>query len=125
MKAKFALLMNKLTGNLDRLPVPLLGNPCLAFETFLAQMSQLGSDGSLRTKIRQRGSGRGSAEGEGQEGNRTKSEILSVASFKPISPKSDTTRQQLAYELNKNIKSLVSSDLLKMSQKERDRSQLK
>lgn len=44
---------------------------------------------------------------------------------KPISPKSDITRQQLAYELNKNIQSTVYSELLEMSQKEMDRSQLK
>lgn len=64
MKVKFALPTNKLTGNLDRLPVPLLGYLCLALETFLAEMSQLGSVGLLKTKIREPGSGRGSPAGE-------------------------------------------------------------
>lgn len=113
---KFALLTNKLTGNLDRLPVPLLSDPCLVFETFLAEMSELGSVGLLKTEIRQRGSGRGSAEGEGQGGSSANAAL--IKSFElhlsqestPISTKSDITRQQLAYELNKNIKSTVSSE---------------
>lgn len=76
LKVKFALPTNKLPGNLVQLPVPLLNDPCLAFQTFLAEMSEFYNIGLLKTKIRQRGSGRGSAEGRGQCGNSAKSDFI-------------------------------------------------
>lgn len=80
VKVKFALRTNKLTGNLDRLPVPLLSDPCLVIETFLAEMSELGSVGLLKTEIRQRGSGRGSAEGKGRGGSSANAALINPLS---------------------------------------------